>query len=177
MPNGSTAQKENLVRAAVEVVYGAVEPLRIWSPMLFPADGKLVVQDIQRAFPIFFCCIRDLANAQKFLDDKADAAAKADFGLLHYNIIEISTRCSFALNFIGSYSADEQIYLSLIRDRIVHGFLKGTSNEIRSVLIARSGDLRQEKFKQMQLTEAATRTKGANRPDALAVLSLFLATG
>ena len=174
MNSGDLREKELLVRAAVEVVHGAVEPLKVWSPMLFPADGNLIVGNVQRAFPILFCCIRDLARAPSVLNEKVQKAQNTGFEWLEVNLREISLQCSYAQNFVQQYSTDEQIYLSLYRDRMVHGFLGGTANPSRGIWVIQGEELKCKNFTKERQLKAIKRAKGSDNSDALAILRLFL---
>lgn len=169
----SHSEKEDIVRAALEVVYGATEPVNVWMPLLFPLDGNFSAGIAQRVFPIFFCCLRDLADApERHLRVHAGKAESMGFEFLAQNIKEIGHQCSYALDVIKDVPIHEQVYISLIRDRLVHGYLGGTTNPQRSFRVATKEGVKQVKFSKEQQEKIVEEVNGEAKSHA-AILRIF----
>lgn len=144
----ATRSKELIVRALVEVIYGSIMPITIWGPLVFTnPKSDLEMQARVAAFPILFSCIRDIVEAgPKHIAPIENEARQAGFGTLAMNAYIFSERCKLALPILKMFSEEEQIHLALLRDRLAHGYLDGTSNKTRSVKITRDGKVVKVKF-------------------------------
>ena len=57
-----------------------------------------------------------------------------------------SERCKLALPILEMFDEEEQIILALLRDRLVHGYLSGASNQQRTVKVTRDHKVVDVKF-------------------------------
>ena len=124
--------RDEVIRRTIEVFFGTAEPLKIWHPVIFDETETVPEFVKDRTFPIFFGCIRDMAlvrtdHLPKLLAD----AERADNSFLPTNIREIGLQCTYAIDVISSFSEEAQIYLYLLRNRFVHGYLKGSTRDTR----------------------------------------------
>jgi hypothetical protein len=166
--------RKMLIRAAVEMVHGVTEPLKIWLPMLSPPSGTPSISNVHTAFPIFYCCVRDVARARIFLEKKATEAGSLGFDFLAQNILEIAHQCTFADEFTLQFSIDEQIFLSLFRDRVVHGFLTGTSKNSRRIWVVSSSGWEKKEISKAEQERGLVTVSGEHALHANAIMRLYL---
>ena len=147
--------KELIVRALVEVISGSVMPIRVWAPLVFSKhDSEFAMHTRVTAFPILYGCIRDIVEAgHKYVPKIAVDAHQAGFGMLGMNAERFSDRCNLALPILKMFDEDEQILLALLRDRLAHGYLNGTSNKTRSVKVIQDGKVVGKTFERDILTQ------------------------
>ena len=147
--------KELIVRALVEVISGSVMPIRVWAPLVFSKhDSDFAMHARVTAFPILYGCIRDIAEAgHEKVAKIADEARLEGYGVLGMNAERFSERCNLARPILEMFDEDEQILLALLRDRLAHGYLNGTSNKTRSVKIIQDGKVVGKTFERDILTQ------------------------
>ncbi len=135
----ATREKKLIVRALAEVIYGTTMPITTWGPLVFSnPKSDLAMHARVATFPILFGCIRDMVEAgPKRVLPIAKEARKAGFNTLGMNADIFSERCNLALPILEMFNEEEQILLALLRDRLVHGYLSGTSNQHRTVKVTR----------------------------------------
>ncbi|MFG6549437.1 hypothetical protein ACGYLV_10285 [Sulfitobacter sp. M21595] len=78
----------------------------------------------------------DIAEApRKFLVAHIEKSARWP-GFLSHNLKQLALECRYAVEALISLSHDDQIFLRLTRNRMVHGYLNGTTKAYQVVKVA-----------------------------------------
>ena len=122
--NPSEADKAEVIQSTLEVIYSITFPLQVWEPLLnskknLPTELKI------RALPIIYCCLFDIAKAPRDHMVKHIIRSENWGGFLNHNLKTLARECRFASFALRDLSLEDQIFLRLTRNRMVHGFLSG----------------------------------------------------
>lgn len=163
------------IRSVVEIVHGITEPLIAWGPMLFSPKEEVPVWIKIRVFPLFFVCIRDIAEAPDIHLSKIVAKeSRGEPGFFYRNVREIILQCSFASELIETFTVAEQIYLAILRDRFVHGYLSGSTRPERDIKIVEHGRVIKKRYAKAEISDACDNARSGHSDDSAALLALFV---
>lgn len=128
-----------------EVFHGIIQPINIWVPYLEARDVTPAQRDI--AFVVLLVCMRDVVEARtKRLNKIRDAARATNRSSIFYSIPAFEQVCEMPLAVFNQLTEREQVLMYLVRDRIVHGYLDGPTNETRKIKVVRNGKVKSEPF-------------------------------
>jgi hypothetical protein len=122
----SDAERTEVIQSSLEVINSITYPLQVWEPLLNKRKNPPTELRI-RALPIIVCCLFDIAEApQKHLFQHIERSRNWR-GFLSHNLTVLANECRFAAEALVDLSYEDQIFLRLTRNRMVHGFLNGTT--------------------------------------------------
>ena len=130
--------KDELITKCVGIVAGFQFANQTWSPILFDKQNLYAEPVKDRAFPIYYGCIRDIAAEINHEDDKRKvfrSARAIDDKIFSGNIRQIYGFGIFPAELISRLTQDEQIFLELARNKLVHGYLDGETKDSRDYTV------------------------------------------
>ncbi|MFT5064644.1 MAG: hypothetical protein ACJAXK_000385 [Yoonia sp.] len=162
---------DELIRSVLEVAHGITNPLNIWGPIIIDPAPNVPETTTVIGFPIFIECVKDVARAPNDIFPKIKEQVENSTSLIFQsNLREIFNQCSFAADLIDTFTANEQIYLSCIRNRFVHGYLDGTTRENRKVWVFEKFKATQKPFTNTELTDIVKTVKKGTDGETIARL-------
>ena len=127
--------RAEIIRSSVEVIHSITYPLQVWEPLLSGGDELPMGLRI-RALPIVVCCLFDIAEApRKYLIPHIDKS-QAWPGFLSHNLSQLSLECRYAAKALITLTYADQIFLRLTRNRMVHGYLNGSTKPYQKLKVA-----------------------------------------
>lgn len=121
-------ERAEVIRSSLEVINSITCPIRVWGPLLDPREDQPIGLRI-RALPIIVCCLCDVAEAPKRHLAKHIEKSRGWRGYLSHNLEVLALECRFAVETLIEVPYEDQIFLRLTRNRMVHGYLNGTTRD------------------------------------------------
>ncbi len=130
-------------------------PLRAWLPLVLSEEVNSAAHHARlTAFPILYVCFRDLVEAgEKHIVPIANEALRNGDHIFSHNVEQLALLCQQAIPILQTLSLEEQIFLSILRDRLAHGFLNGRANSSRKIKVCIGGKIIAKQNNQVELAE------------------------
>lgn len=153
-PSPLSDEERVVVRKLEEVILGLRQPLTVWFQYLVvhPDHQDDDFKDV--AFVILMGCMRDMidAHTKRFAAIRAEAR-NTDSSLIYGSVSAMEQACLMPLSVFSSMSDDEQCLVFMVRDRVVHGYLSGTTQEARHVKIVKNRRVEAKRLTKKQILE------------------------
>ena len=130
-----TQERAEIIRSSVEVIHSITYPLQVWGPLL-SGGNELPLGLRIRALPIVVCCLFDIAEApRKYLIPHIEKSQSWP-GYLSHNLGQLALECRHAVKALITLPYTDQIFLRLTRNRMVHGYLNGSTKPFQKLKVA-----------------------------------------
>jgi hypothetical protein len=145
---------EELIELTIEVLEGYQFALDTWYPYLEPETSLFQDKQKDLAFAILMGCVSDWCQTLNSSKNK-DIYQKIE--ALNRTAARESVKTIFAVNIFAAelmvrFSPKEQVFLTIARDRIVHGFLTGYVKDSRYFKIINPLISQNQPFEKQQWT-------------------------
>ncbi|GHE89675.1 hypothetical protein GCM10016455_07470 [Aliiroseovarius zhejiangensis] len=131
--------RSEIVDAIQQIILGAVFPVESWRWVLDQHLNDRASGSQLLGFPILFGCVKDtakgLASTNGTIRRLVADAKLTNRGNLFHSTCEVASIGVLSAELICRASTDEQVFLEIVRNRLVHGYLDGASRSHRNFTI------------------------------------------